>query len=219
VGTPPDMSIYEKRSNQLQGRVAPLARMAPLCVLFSRRRRRRKELERFPPPSKIFLIVKAINDVLAVCRLLEGYPYPLTLGTLNALPAVLSPGFVRALPESERKKLGRAGLTPEECHKTFVRGQEIELQQLVANWLNLHGIYYEWDHTHKKTSGKLGRADFRICVPPRGLWLSAECKAAGESLSLEQATEAARLRNSGGRFVVVYSLDGLIEAIRRIEAA
>jgi hypothetical protein len=135
------------------------------------------------------------------------------------LPAVLSPGFVRALPQSERKKLGRAGLTPEECHKTFVRGQEIELQQLVANWLNLHGIYYEWDHTHKKTSGKLGRADFRICVPPRGLWLSAECKAAGESLSLEQATEAARLRNSGGRFVVVYSLGDLIEAIRRIEAA
>jgi hypothetical protein len=40
-----------------------------------------------------------------------------------------------------------------------------------------------------------------------------------ESLSPEQAAEAARLRNSGGRFVVVYSLDDLIEAIRRIEAA
>ena len=81
------------------------------------------------------------------------------------LPAVLSPGFVRALPQSERKKLGRAGLTPEECHQTFVRGQEIELQKLVANWLNLHSIYYEWDRTDKKTSGKRGRADFRICVP------------------------------------------------------
>ena len=29
--------------------------------------------------------------------------------------------------------------------KLFVRGQEIELQKLVANWLNLHSIYYEWD--------------------------------------------------------------------------
>jgi hypothetical protein len=102
------------------------------------------------------------------------------------LPAVLSPGFVRALPESERKRLGKAGLTPEQCQATFIRGQEIELQKLVANWLNLHLIYFEWDHTHKKTSGKRGRADFRICVPG-GFWLSAECKAAGESLSLERA--------------------------------
>jgi hypothetical protein len=129
------------------------------------------------------------------------------------LPAVLSAGFVRALPQSERKKLGRVGLTPEECHQTFVRGQEIELQKLVANWLNLYSIYFEWDRTDKKTSGKRGRADFRICVPG-GFWLSAECKAAGESLSPEQATQATRLRNSGGRFVVVYSLGDLIEAIR-----
>jgi hypothetical protein len=133
------------------------------------------------------------------------------------LPAVLSPGFVRALPQSERKKLGRAGLTPEECYQTFVRGQEIELQKLVANWLNLHSIYYEWDRPDKRTSGKRGRADFRICVPPGGVWLSAECKAAGESLSPEQAAEAARLRNSGGRFVVCFCLGDLIEAIRHIE--
>ena len=93
---------------------------------------------------------------------------------------------------------------------------EIELQKLVANWLNLHSIYFEWDRTDKRTSGKRGRADFRICVPPGGVWLSAECKAAGESLSPEQATEAARLRNSGGRFVVCFCLGDLIEAIRRI---
>jgi Tn3 transposase DDE domain len=41
------------------------------------------------------------------------------------LPAVLSPGFVRALPESERKRLGKAGLTPERCRATFIRGQEM----------------------------------------------------------------------------------------------
>src|SRR4029077_7313732 len=92
------------------------------------------------------------------------------------------------------------------------------LQKLIANWLNLHSIYYEWDRTDKKASGKRGRADFRICVPPGGVWLSAECKAAVGSLSPEQAAEAARLRNSGGRFVVVYSLGDLIEAIRGIEA-
>lgn len=75
---------------------------------------------------------------------------------------MLSPGFGRALPESERKRLGKAGLTPEQCRATFIRGQELELQKLVANWLNLHSIYYEWDRTDKRTSGKRGRADFRI---------------------------------------------------------
>jgi hypothetical protein len=28
-------------------------------------------------------------------------------------------------------------------------GQEIELQKLIANWLNLHSIYFEWDRTDK----------------------------------------------------------------------
>jgi hypothetical protein len=115
-------------------------------------------------------------------------------------------GFVRALPESERKKLGRVGLSPEECHQTFVRGQEIELQKLVANWLNLHSIYYETDRPDKRTSGKRGRADFRICVPPGGVWLSAECKAAGESLSPEQAAmSGCETREAGSWFVFAWA--------------
>jgi hypothetical protein len=122
------------------------------------------------------------------------------------LPAVLSPGFVLSLPESERKKLGRAGLTPRECHKTFVRGQERELQKLVANWLDLNGIYFESDRMDKRTSGKRGRADFRICVPPGGYWLSAECKAQGETLEKEQALEAERLRKSRARISCKHKL-------------
>jgi hypothetical protein len=132
------------------------------------------------------------------------------------LPAVLSPGFVRALPESERKRFGKAGLTPEQCRATFIRGQEIELQKLVANWLELNGIYFESDRMDKRTSGKRGRADFRICVPG-GFWLSAECKATGETLSAEQVEQAERLRRSGGKFVVVRALDDLIQAVRSLE--
>jgi hypothetical protein len=67
----------------------------------------------------------------------------------------------------------------------------------------------------KKTSGKKGRADFRICV--QGLWLSAECKAQKEKLSGDQVRQANCLINSGGRFILVYSLNDLVYHVRRLE--
>jgi hypothetical protein len=132
------------------------------------------------------------------------------------MPAVVPPSFLYALPEEERKRLNKAGLTPEECNAKFIRGEEIRLQKLCMNWLSLHNIYFEWDRTDKRTSGKKGRADLRACV--LGYWLSIECKADGEPLSREQAQEAVRLRNSGGRFVLCYCLHDLIEAIHGIHA-
>jgi hypothetical protein len=68
----------------------------------------------------------------------------------------------------------------------------------------------------KKTSGKKGRPDFRCCVD--GLWLSIECKCESETLSKEQAQEAARLRKSGGKFVLAFSLEDVIEAINDMNA-
>lgn len=131
------------------------------------------------------------------------------------LPNVPSPGFLSALPESERKRLGRAGITQEEAEATFRRGQEKHLQKLVAQWLDLHEIYYDCDRMDQKTSGRKGRADFRICY--RGYWISIECKASGESLTKEQAQEAVRVRKSGGRFALLYHFNDLIKEINEID--
>jgi hypothetical protein len=120
------------------------------------------------------------------------------------LPAVLSEGFLRALPIEERRKLGRAGMTTAEASATFKRGKEIELQKLCMNWLLLHDIYFEYDRPDKRTSGKKGRADFRICFKGQGI--SAECKAAGEKLSPEQSEQPARLMRSGGVFLLIFTL-------------
>jgi hypothetical protein len=126
----------------------------------------------------------------------------------NGMPSedanVPSEGFLQALPASERKRLGRAGITRAEAQEKFNRGEEYKLQNLIRNWLLLKGLYFEWDPMHRRTSGKKGRPDFRICVS--GLWLAIECKASGETLNEEQAREANRLQASGGKFVVVYSL-------------
>jgi hypothetical protein len=132
------------------------------------------------------------------------------------LPAVLPEGFLQSLPEHERKRLGRAGITAAQAIQTYQRGKENELQKQVASYLDLNQIYFETDRMDKKTSGKVGRADFRICY--RGHWLSAECKAEGGVLDPAQAFEAARLRKSGGRFTVVFRLLDLIDEFRNIEA-
>jgi hypothetical protein len=91
-------------------------------------------------------------------------------------------------------------MTRQECETHIVHGQEKALQRLCAQWLTLHGIYFECDRMDRRTSGKCGRA--------------AECKCAGEPLSDAQEREAKRLRNSGGVFVVVRRLEDLVEALK-----
>ena len=141
------------------------------------------------------------------------------------LPAVPSEGLLRALPPEDRKRLGRAGMTRAEAEKKYLAGQEEELQRDIYKWLFYHEIYFEWDRMDKRTSGKRGRADFRICVPVWlepikervGLWLSVEAKTGAETLRPAQAAEAARLRKSAGRFIVAYCLADVIKAVRALQ--
>lgn len=106
-------------------------------------------------------------------------------------------------------------MTRQECETHIVHGQEKALQRLCAQWLTLHGIYFECDRMDRRTSGKCGGADFRICH--RGHWLSCECKVAGQPLTQAQEREADRLRNSGGVFVVVRELGDLTGALAALE--
>ena len=128
------------------------------------------------------------------------------------IPNVPSEGFLQALPTAEREKLGRAGMTRAQALAKYRAGQEKQLQDDVTRWLDFHQIYFNSDRMDKKTSGKKGRADFRCCV--QGRWISFECKTEAGTLSKEQAEDAARLRKSGGTFVVVFSLQDVIDAVR-----
>jgi hypothetical protein len=129
---------------------------------------------------------------------------------------VLTEGFLQAMPPEERAKLGKAGMTKAEAQARFAVGQEKELQDQVRSHLDRHEIYYDDDRMDKKTSGRRGRADFRCCV--RGRWLSLECKSETGTLTTEQVEQAARLRKSGGKFAVVFSLRDAINAIAAVES-
>lgn len=139
------------------------------------------------------------------------------------MPSVPREGFLKALPEAERKKLGRAGMTNAETQAKYAAGREKELQRDIAAWLNREEIYCNNDRMDKRTSGERGRADFRVCVPVRvagqieGRWLSIEAKTEIGTLSTEQGEDAARVRKSGGKFIVARSLADVIEAVRDMQ--
>lgn len=129
------------------------------------------------------------------------------------LPVILTDSLLKALPLEERKRLGRAGVLASERAEKYARGQERDLQADIATWLDHEQIYFESDRMDKRTSGKKGRADFRICA--NGRWLSLEAKAGG-TLTSEQAEQGERLRRSGGVFAVVGSLAEAIAEVRKI---
>lgn len=130
---------------------------------------------------------------------------------------------MRPLPENilskmspkDRASLGPAGMTAEEAQKRFEAGQEKQLQNLITNYLNLHQIYFESDRMDRKTSGKVGRPDFRICY--RGRWLAVECKAQGGKLTAAQADTLMTVRKAGGVAITAFSLTDLQTALRGID--
>lgn len=117
----------------------------------------------------------------------------------------------------DRRKLGRAGITADECREKYQRGEEKKLQGLIANYLGLRDdIYFETDRMDRKTSGAKGRPDFRICY--RGKWIGIEAKVEGGKLSKEQSETLAKIRNAGGVAIVAFGLAAVQEALRAIDA-
>jgi VRR-NUC domain len=128
------------------------------------------------------------------------------------LPAIVPEAFLRALPPEERRRLGRAGFTREECERRFLAGEERKLKGYVVNFLNSRGAWIFHQSMSKKTGGRPGVPDILCCY--RGRFIAIELKVRGSKLSPEQEREAERLRNSGGVFVVVRRLEDLVEALR-----
>ena len=131
------------------------------------------------------------------------------------LPTVLSEGFLQAMPEAERKRLGKAGLTQAEAQAVFQRGEEKKLKDLVLNELNRRGAWFFTQRMDKRTGGRRGCPDIIGCH--KGYFLAVELKAAGQQMTTEQGQEAVRIRKAGGFFILAYCLEDVIEELQRIE--
>ena len=127
---------------------------------------------------------------------------------------ILPANILTKMSAEDRRKLGKAGMTPGECKEFWESGQEKALQKVIADWLNLNSIYFETDQFGKRTRGNPGRPDFRICY--RGKWIGIECKAEKGKLSPEQEKTIAKIRKSGGVVIVAFGLPTVIEELRKI---
>ena len=123
---------------------------------------------------------------------------------------ILPDNILRRMRPKDRPQ-GNAGRTADECRERWRSGEEKKLQAVIANFLTLKGIYFEWDRMDKRTSGKKGRPDFRLCY--RGRFIAVECKASGGILSREQAITMSEIRNNGGVAVVAYGLPDVLLAL------
>lgn len=123
--------------------------------------------------------------------------------------------FLSKLPPEERKRLGRAGMTSEEAQVRYIARTERELQRDVANYLNLHQIPFFNPRMDRKSTVQVGMPDFVICLPPSGKFVGVECKCAatGGKLSSEQEASMARILAAGGTYLIIYSLEQLIQAL------
>ena len=72
------------------------------------------------------------------------------------LPTVLSEGFLQAMPEAERRRLGKAGMTQKEAEAVFQRGEEKKLKDLVVNELNRRGAWIFTQRMDKSTWRQAG---------------------------------------------------------------
>jgi hypothetical protein len=68
---------------------------------------------------------------------------------------------------SERKKLGKSGLTADEISAMTKVKSERHLQRMISSDLLRRGIYYIWQRTDKKATASKGMPDFVCCFEGR----------------------------------------------------
>jgi hypothetical protein len=124
--------------------------------------------------------------------------------------------FKTKLPPEERKAMGKAGWTKEDAEARFSCRQERRLQDEVAAWLDISGIWYSRSRMDKRTTNKAGTPDFLCCV--EGQFFAIECKSARGRLSEAQDEAIKHIWACRGIAIIAYSLKRVIDEVESIRA-
>lgn len=126
----------------------------------------------------------------------------------------LPPNVLRCLPVADRRRLGKAGLLPEEAlAKEEVRAER-DLQRLVANLLRLRGIPFNASRMDRRTTCVSGWPDFTLVT--KGVPMAWEVKTKKGQLTPQQERLHILMQACGWRVSVIRSIR---EAIVALEAA
>lgn len=126
--------------------------------------------------------------------------------------ATLPENIRKCLPQSEKQKLGKAGLTMAEITAKSEVIAEKEMHKQFSNWLNLHGIFFIHSRMDRPSSQNLGVPDFIFaCGKLTAIPAAVEFKTPDGKLSDDQMICIARMQDNGWQVRVAKSVD---EAIR-----
>jgi hypothetical protein len=124
--------------------------------------------------------------------------------------------FLSKLPPEERKKLGRAGMTSEEAQARYEAKTERELQKQIWQFLRRNQIYFVQPRIDKKTTTRKGTPDFIAACEGAFVAIETKCKNTKGQLTKEQEEVMAEVLQSGGIYLLVYSLEEVQQAFAHV---
>lgn len=133
----------------------------------------------------------------------------------------LPDSFLRRMSKEDRAQLGRGGMTQDEALAKFEARNERQLQEQIANYLRLNGIFFIRSRMDKKSTTQCGTPDFCFCVPRilecppyvRPTPTAIEVKYGKGALSDEQIEVHAQMITNGWHVHVVHTFDEAVKAI------
>lgn len=123
--------------------------------------------------------------------------------------------ILRLMPASERRKMGKAGLTFQEAAQKREAVLEREIHHEIENYLRLRSITYRHDRMDRRTTGTVGWPDFTFAV--RGVPCGIEVKRPGNEPDPDQLRCHAGLLRDGWRVMVVYSVADVVRLVHELE--
>lgn len=122
------------------------------------------------------------------------------------MSTVLPNHILKLMPENERKKLGKAGMTAAECREIAVAKCERELQKQLVNLLRLNGVRFVINQRFGvKTTAPKGTPDILFSI--KGLACAWEVKMPGEKPSADQVKAMEEMSSDGWRCAIVTTYD------------
>ncbi len=126
----------------------------------------------------------------------------------------LPENILKRMTPSDRKFMGKAGVTSAESQERFNVANERQLQKLLSNELHRRGIVFGWSRSDKSTSYTAGWPDYTIIHNGRVLFW--EVKFGAGKLSEDQILIHKKLALAGFTVEIVRKFDDAIESLKRI---
>lgn len=128
----------------------------------------------------------------------------------NAIPEHI----LRRMPEAERRRFGKAGQTMPEVVAKNGDKLEKEIQERIAQYLQLHNVRFNRSRMDRKTTCVKGWPDFTFVVNGRACFF--EVKRPGQKPDPDQSKVLSDLIAAGAFVRIVHSVQEAVEAYREM---